>query len=98
MSTDLGYEIFVAESIPQNTTQLLPIGDSPVWSPLSTTLIHGRTDAVLVDPPHTRRLVGLLALLDLSIAVGRPRARAGCRRVRNRLIFGSPKHSWVHCR
>jgi glyoxylase-like metal-dependent hydrolase (beta-lactamase superfamily II) len=54
MSTDLGYEIFVAESIPQNTTQLLPNGDRPVWSPLSTTMIQGQSDAVLVDPPFTR--------------------------------------------
>lgn len=53
MSTDLGYDIFVSGSIPQNN-QLLPNGDRPVWSPLSTTLIHGRTDAVLVDPPFTR--------------------------------------------
>jgi glyoxylase-like metal-dependent hydrolase (beta-lactamase superfamily II) len=54
MSTDLGYEIFVAESIPQNATQLLPNGDRPVWSPLSTTMIQGQSDAVLVDPPFTR--------------------------------------------
>jgi glyoxylase-like metal-dependent hydrolase (beta-lactamase superfamily II) len=53
MSTDLGYDIFVAESIPQNN-QPLPNGDPPVWSPLSTTLIQGRCDAVLVDPPFTR--------------------------------------------
>lgn len=54
MSTDLGYEIFVAESIPQNATRLLPNGDRPVWSPLSTTMIQGQSDAVLVDPPFTR--------------------------------------------
>jgi glyoxylase-like metal-dependent hydrolase (beta-lactamase superfamily II) len=54
MSTHLGYEIFVAEPIPQNLTQLLPNGDRPMWSPLSTTLIHGHNDAVLVDPPFTR--------------------------------------------
>src|SRR5882757_1149944 len=53
MSTDLGYGIFVAESIPQNN-QPLPNGDRPMWSPLSTTLIHGHRDAVLVDPPFTR--------------------------------------------
>jgi glyoxylase-like metal-dependent hydrolase (beta-lactamase superfamily II) len=53
MSTDLAYDIFVAESIPQNN-QSLPNGDRPVWSPLSTTLIHGHSDAVLVDPPFTR--------------------------------------------
>ena len=53
MSTDLGYDIFVSKSIPQNN-QPLPNGDRPVWSPLSTTLIHGHSDAVLVDPPFTR--------------------------------------------
>ena len=53
MSTDFGYDIFVSGSIPQNN-QPLPNGDRPVWSPLSTTLIHGRTDAVVVDPPFTR--------------------------------------------
>ena len=54
MSTHLGYDVFVADPIPQNVTQLLPNGDRPVWSPLSTTLIHGHNDAVLVDPPFTR--------------------------------------------
>ena len=53
MSTDLGYDIFVSGSIPQNN-QPLPNGDRPVWSPLSTTLIHGHNDAVLVDPPFIR--------------------------------------------
>jgi glyoxylase-like metal-dependent hydrolase (beta-lactamase superfamily II) len=59
MSTDLGYDIFVAESIPQNN-QPLPNGDRPVWSPLSTTLIHGHSDAVLVDPPFTREQAHLV--------------------------------------
>jgi glyoxylase-like metal-dependent hydrolase (beta-lactamase superfamily II) len=54
MSTHLGYDIFVADPIPQNVTQLLPDGDRPMWSPLSSTLIHGHNDAVLVDPPFTR--------------------------------------------
>src|SRR6201993_53823 len=54
MSTHLGYDVFVAEPIPQNVSQLLPNGDRPIWSPLSTTLIHGHSDAVLVDPPFTR--------------------------------------------
>jgi glyoxylase-like metal-dependent hydrolase (beta-lactamase superfamily II) len=54
MSTHLGYDIFVADLIPQNVTQLLPNGDRAMWSPLSTTLIHGHNDAVLVDPPFTR--------------------------------------------
>jgi glyoxylase-like metal-dependent hydrolase (beta-lactamase superfamily II) len=35
-------------------TALVPNGDRFMWSPLSTTLIHGDSDAVLVDPPFTR--------------------------------------------
>ena len=54
MSTHREYEVFIAEPIPQNVTDLIPNGDRPVWSPLSTTLIHGASDAVLVDPPFTR--------------------------------------------
>jgi glyoxylase-like metal-dependent hydrolase (beta-lactamase superfamily II) len=53
MSTELGYAIFIAEPIRQNATDMLPNGDRPMWSPLSTTLIHGHNDAVLVDPPFT---------------------------------------------
>jgi glyoxylase-like metal-dependent hydrolase (beta-lactamase superfamily II) len=54
MSTHLGYDIFIAEPIPQNVAQTLPNGDPFMWSPLSITLIHGNNDAVLVDPPFTR--------------------------------------------
>ncbi|MFC4053676.1 MBL fold metallo-hydrolase [Actinomadura syzygii] len=55
----LSYEVFVSEPIP--TTGTLPTGAPQMWSPLSTTLISGDTDAVLVDPPFTveqTRLVG----------------------------------------
>src|ERR1700737_955127 len=54
MSIDLGYDVFVSEPIAQYVTELVPNGDRPMWSPLSTTLIHGHNDAVLVDPPFTR--------------------------------------------
>jgi glyoxylase-like metal-dependent hydrolase (beta-lactamase superfamily II) len=54
MSSELGYAVFIAEPIRQNATDMLPNGDRPMWSPLSTTLIHGPSDAVLVDPPFTR--------------------------------------------
>ena len=54
MSTQLGYDVFIAEGIPQHVAALVPNGDRFMWSPLSTTLIHGHTDAVLVDPPFTR--------------------------------------------
>jgi glyoxylase-like metal-dependent hydrolase (beta-lactamase superfamily II) len=53
MSTHLGYDVFIAEPIPQNTSDLVPNGDRRMFSPLSITLIHGDHDAVLVDPPLT---------------------------------------------
>lgn len=55
MSTnnDLRYDVFVSEPIPQNVTGLLPNGEPHMFSPLATTLIYGKKDAVLVDPPLT---------------------------------------------
>jgi hypothetical protein len=63
MSTDdtLGYDVSVAEPIAQNVGGLLPNGERNMFSPLSTTLIYGEYDAVLVDPPLT---------LDQARAVG----------------------------
>lgn len=49
----LAYDVFVADPIPQNVTDLVPNGDRRMFSPLSVTLIHGERDAVLVDPPLT---------------------------------------------
>jgi len=52
--TALRYEVFVTPAIPQSSGTLnLPNGDPIAWSPLSTTLIYGERDAVLVDPPFT---------------------------------------------
>jgi glyoxylase-like metal-dependent hydrolase (beta-lactamase superfamily II) len=55
MSTNdpLSYDVFVAEPIPENVTGPLPNGERHMFSPLSTTLIYGKSDAVLVDPPLT---------------------------------------------
>jgi hypothetical protein len=39
MAAHLGYEVFIAEPIPQNVTELVPNGDHYMWSPQSTTLI-----------------------------------------------------------
>ena len=50
-SAALSYEVFVSAQIP--TTGTLPTGAPLQWSPLSTTLISGSTDAILVDPPFT---------------------------------------------
>lgn len=49
----LGYDVFVTDPIPQNVTELVPNGDRRMFSPLSITLIYGKNDAVLVDPPLT---------------------------------------------
>ena len=59
--TELRYEVLVSDGIPRNRNQRLPDGGPIVSSPLSTTLIYGERDTVLVDAPFTRdqvRLVG----------------------------------------
>ena len=61
MATQLGYEVFIAEPIPQNVTELVPNGDRYMWSPQSTTLIFGDHDAVLVDPPFTTKQAGAVS-------------------------------------
>jgi glyoxylase-like metal-dependent hydrolase (beta-lactamase superfamily II) len=53
MSENLTYDVFIADPIPQNVTELVPNGERREFSPLSITLISGRRDAVLVDPPLT---------------------------------------------
>ncbi|GGS67366.1 MBL fold metallo-hydrolase [Nonomuraea spiralis] len=45
------YEVWVSGQIPTSGT--LPTGAPQQWSPLSTTLIQGANDAILVDPPFT---------------------------------------------
>jgi hypothetical protein len=71
MSTNdtLSYDVFVSE--PMNVTGLLPNGERHIFSPLSTTLIYGKNDAVLVDPPLAIDQDGLV-----SVDV-RPNATAG---------------------
>jgi glyoxylase-like metal-dependent hydrolase (beta-lactamase superfamily II) len=48
----LDYEVLVTDGAERARAQRLPGGEPIVSSPLSTTLIHGETDAVLVDPPY----------------------------------------------
>ncbi|MFI6687901.1 MBL fold metallo-hydrolase [Streptomyces sp. NPDC050485] len=50
----LSYEVFVADGVPRKIDLRLPNGDPIVSSPVSSTLIQGERDAVLVDPPLTR--------------------------------------------
>lgn len=52
--TDIGHDVFVADPLPMNGPGPLPNGAPRTFQPLAVTLIHGRQDAVLVDPPLTR--------------------------------------------
>lgn len=51
--TSLDYRVFVADPIAFDTTDRVPDGSPRQFSPLTTTLVHGERDAVLVDPPLT---------------------------------------------
>lgn len=51
--SDLRYEVLVHEGLPRQREQRLPDGSPIVSSPVTSTLIYGETDAVLVDPPFT---------------------------------------------
>jgi glyoxylase-like metal-dependent hydrolase (beta-lactamase superfamily II) len=53
MTGTLDYTLFVTEQIPQSGRGPLPDGSTRMWSPITSTLITGRRDAVLVDPPLT---------------------------------------------
>ncbi|MDX3072569.1 MBL fold metallo-hydrolase [Streptomyces sp. MI02-7b] len=50
----LAYSTLVVDGAPRAGAQRLPDGGPIVSSPITTTLIHGETDAVLVDVPFTR--------------------------------------------
>lgn len=53
MNRKLHYRTFVTQQIPQSGRGPLPDGRTRMWSPITSTLIMGRRDAVLVDPPLT---------------------------------------------
>jgi glyoxylase-like metal-dependent hydrolase (beta-lactamase superfamily II) len=50
----LSYDVFVSDGPVRAGEERMPDGSPLVWSPLSSTLIFGAHDAVLVDPPFTR--------------------------------------------
>jgi glyoxylase-like metal-dependent hydrolase (beta-lactamase superfamily II) len=52
--TKLDYNTMVHEGLPRHREQRLPDGSPIVSSPVTSTLIYGAHDAVLVDPPFTR--------------------------------------------
>jgi glyoxylase-like metal-dependent hydrolase (beta-lactamase superfamily II) len=53
MSSPLQYKLFVTSQILQSGRGPLPDGRTRMWSPITSTLILGTQDAVLVDPPLT---------------------------------------------
>jgi glyoxylase-like metal-dependent hydrolase (beta-lactamase superfamily II) len=53
MSRPLQHKVFVTGQIPQSGRGPLPDGSTRMWSPITSTLIMGRRDAVLIDPPLT---------------------------------------------
>ena len=50
----LSYDVFVSDGPTWAGDERMPDGTPGVWSPLSSTLISGAQDAILVDPPFTR--------------------------------------------
>jgi glyoxylase-like metal-dependent hydrolase (beta-lactamase superfamily II) len=50
----LSYDVFVSDGPAGAGDERMPDGSPLAWSPLSSTLIFGAQDALLVDPPFTR--------------------------------------------
>ena len=50
----LSYDVFVSDGPAGAGNERMPDGAPLAWSPLSSTLIFGAHDALLVDPPFTR--------------------------------------------
>jgi hypothetical protein len=55
MSRSLRHKVFVTTQIPQSGRGPLPDGSTRMWSPITSTLIAGQHDAILVDPPLTSK-------------------------------------------
>ena len=53
MTNRLQWEVFVSAQIPVVTSDLPPGASEMKWSPISSTLISGKRDAVLVDTAIT---------------------------------------------
>ena len=52
-NTSLTWDLFLARSIPAITSDVPPGETERPWPPISSTLISGERDAVLVDTPIT---------------------------------------------
>ncbi len=55
--SELHYEVLVHDGLRRHREQTLPDGSPIISSPVSSTLIYGDHDAVLVDPPFTREQI-----------------------------------------
>lgn len=53
MTAPLQHQTYVTAQIPQSGRGPLPDGSPRMWSPITSTLVFGARDAVLVDPPLT---------------------------------------------
>src|SRR6185503_18110647 len=51
--SSLSWDVYLAPSIPTITTDLAPDESQRPWPPISSTLISGERDAVLIDTPIT---------------------------------------------
>ena len=60
-AASLSYEVLVSDGVPRKIDLRLPNGDEIVSSPISSTLIYGERDAVLVDPPLTNGQIAQVA-------------------------------------
>src|ERR1700729_4428496 len=67
--TPLSWDVFLAPSIPAITSELPPGEKERPWPPISSTLISGERDAVLVDTPIT--VEQARALSDWVVASGK---------------------------
>jgi glyoxylase-like metal-dependent hydrolase (beta-lactamase superfamily II) len=79
----LSYEVLVSDGVPRTTDLRLPNGEEIVSSPISSTLIYGERDAVLVDPPLTN---GQIAQVAQGVA------RSGKRLAFVYITHGHPDH------
>src|ERR1051326_2193891 len=57
----LTYEVFVSPIVPTALTDIPPGETERTWSPISSTLIFGDRDAVLIDPLMTTSMAETLA-------------------------------------
>jgi glyoxylase-like metal-dependent hydrolase (beta-lactamase superfamily II) len=60
-ASNLQYEVHISEPIPFASSDKAPNGDRQMFQPISSTLIFGDTDSVLVDPPMTTEQAAQLA-------------------------------------